>query len=394
MPDSTEALLRGSNKTSMRARNERLVITLLHRFGALSRADIAVRTGLSAQGVFIITRKLEAEGLILGGAPVRGRVGQPSIPFTLNPDGAFFIGVKVGRRSAEVVLGDMTGQIRDSLARTYAQPEPQLVADFVLDAVARIMAKGNGRRAGGIGIAIPSEMWNWGALIGMAQPDMEGWRDLHLAERIADQSGLPVYTRNDATAACGGELMFGTADLPADFLHLYFGYFIGGGLVLDNRLYDGPAGNAGAIGSMPIGWEGRPRQLIELASISVLERWLPGRPILTEDGFHDIPPDLLERWLVQASASAAHAIAASSAVLDLGAVVIDGWMPAQVRADLVARIGAALPGFDFSGMSKPRVVEGTLGRAARTVGAVAIPFGAHFLVDQADLVAAGPKTRG
>ena len=43
-------------------------------------------------------------------------------------------------------------------------------------------------------------------------------------------------------------------------------------------------------------------------------------------------------------------------------------------------------------MSQPRIVEGTLGRAARTVGAVAIPFGAHFLVDQADLVAARSGT--
>lgn len=394
MPDSAKPLLRGSNKTSMRARNERLVITLLHRFGSLSRAEIAARTGLSAQGVSVITRKLEAEGLILGGAPVRGRVGQPSIPLTLNPDGAFFIGVKVGRRSTEVVLGDMTGAIRDSFACTYAQPEPALVADFVLDGVARIMRTNDGGRAGGIGIAIPSEMWNWGALIGMPQADMEGWRDLHLAERIASQSGLPVYTRNDATAACGAELMFGTAELPADFLHLYFGYFIGGGLVLDNRLYDGPGGNAGAIGSMPIGWDGRPRQLIELASISVLERWLPDHQILTEDGFSDVPADLLERWLAQASASAAHAIAASCAVLDLGAVVIDGWMPPMIRADLVARISTALPGFDFSGMTLPRIVEGTLGRTARTIGAIAVPFGAHFLVDQADLVAARSGTDG
>ncbi|TKW68235.1 MAG: ROK family transcriptional regulator [Paracoccus denitrificans] len=389
MPDSAEPLLRGSNKTSMRARNERLVITLLHRFGALSRAEIAARTGLSAQGVSVIIRKLEAESLIIGGAPQRGRVGQPSIPFTLNPDGAMFIGVKLGRRSAEVVLGDMTGAIRDGFSQTYAHPAPTPVADFILDAVARLMMGTAGSRAIGIGIAIPSEMWNWGALINMAPADMAGWRDLHLAERIASQSGLPVYTRNDATAACGAELMFGTGNLPADFLHLYFGYFIGGGLVLDNRLYDGPGGNAGAIGSMPIGWTGKPRQLIELASISTLEHWLPDGQILTEESFGDVPAELLERWLVQASASAAHAIAASCAVLDLGAVVIDGWMPPDIRTDLVARITAALPGFDFSGMHLPPVMEGTLGRHARTVGAFAIPFGAHFLVDQTELVAAG-----
>ena len=246
LTDSAGPLLRGSNKASMRANNERLVITLLHRFGALSRAEIAAHTGLSAQAVSVITRKMQAEGLIIGGAPQRGRVGQPAIPLALNPDGAFFIGVKVGRRSAEVVLGDMTGQIRDGVAQTYAHPEPGPVADFVLDGVARIMARGDGPRASGIGIAIPSEMWNWSSLIGIPTPRMDGWRDLNLAPRIAALTGLPVYTRNDATAACGAELMFGTAELPANFLHLYFGYFIGGGLVLNNRLYDGPSGNAGA----------------------------------------------------------------------------------------------------------------------------------------------------
>jgi len=388
LTDSAEPVFRGSNKASMRASNERLVITLLHRFGALSRAEIAARTGLSAQAVSVITRKMEAEGLIAGGEPMRGRVGQPSIPLTLNPDGAFFIGVKVGRRSAEVVLGDMTGQIRGGLSQTYAHPEPGPVAAFVLDAVARIMAGPEGARASGIGIAIPAEMWNWSALIGLPTPHMEGWRDLNLAERIAALTGLPVYARNDATAACGAELMFGTADLPADFLHLYFGYFIGGGLVLNNRLYDGPSGNAGAIGSMPIGWEGRPRQLIELASIHVLERWLPDGRILTDSEDWDLAAALLDRWLDQAARSAAHAIAASCAVLDLEAVVIDGWMPAAVRADLTMRITAALPDFDFSGMSMPAVIEGTLGPRARTIGAVAIPFEAHFLADQGALTPA------
>ncbi|SDE50731.1 Sugar kinase of the NBD/HSP70 family, may contain an N-terminal HTH domain [Paracoccus isoporae] len=389
MPESEALALRGGNQSRTRAHNERLVITLLHRNGALSRAEIASRSGLSAQAVSVLTRKLEAEGLILGGEPVRGRVGQPSIPFRLNPDGASFIGVQVGRRSAQVVRGDMTGRIRDKVARSYAHPEPELVAEFVMDAVAVIAARGDLRPATGIGIAIPSEMWNWAGLIGLPEARMQGWRDMRLAERIAAETGLPVYTRNDATAACGAELMFGRADLPADFLHLYFGYFVGGGLVLDHRLYDGPTGNAGSIGSMPIGWQGRPRQLIELASIHALEQSLPDGRVLTDEGGWDMPAPLLDRWLAQAAGSAAHAIAACCAVLDVAAVVIDGWMPATVRASLAGRIEAALPGFDFSGMRRPQVIEGTLGRAARSIGAAAIPFGAHFLVDQAELVPAG-----
>ena len=80
-------------------RNERLVLSLLRRRGALARAEIARVTGLSAQTVSVITRKLEDEGLLLRQQPVRGKVGQPSVPMSLNPDGALFFGLKVGRRS-------------------------------------------------------------------------------------------------------------------------------------------------------------------------------------------------------------------------------------------------------------------------------------------------------
>ena len=49
-------------------------------------------------------RQLETDGLLLRGEPIRGKVGQPSVPMRLNPDGAYFFGLKVGRRSTELVL--------------------------------------------------------------------------------------------------------------------------------------------------------------------------------------------------------------------------------------------------------------------------------------------------
>ena len=67
----------GSNQIRVRAYNERLVLSLVRRHGALSKADIARRTGLSAQTVSVIMRALEKEGLLARGAPIRGRVGQP-----------------------------------------------------------------------------------------------------------------------------------------------------------------------------------------------------------------------------------------------------------------------------------------------------------------------------
>jgi DNA-binding MarR family transcriptional regulator len=80
---------RGSNQASLRAYNERLVLSLVRRHGGQAKADIARSTGLSAQTVSVIMRALEEERLLVRGAPVKGRVGQPSVPMHLAPDGAF-----------------------------------------------------------------------------------------------------------------------------------------------------------------------------------------------------------------------------------------------------------------------------------------------------------------
>ena len=85
--------LRGSNQSGMRDHNERLVLSLVRQQGGLAKSDIARITGLSAQTVSVIMRALEQDGLLLRGEPVRGRIGLPSVPMFLNPEGAFFLGL-------------------------------------------------------------------------------------------------------------------------------------------------------------------------------------------------------------------------------------------------------------------------------------------------------------
>ena len=96
--------VRGSNQTAVRVYNERLVLSLVRRHGSLAKVDIARSTGLSAQTISVIMRALETDGLLLRGEPIRGKVGQPSVPMSLNPEGAYSLGLKIGRRSADIIL--------------------------------------------------------------------------------------------------------------------------------------------------------------------------------------------------------------------------------------------------------------------------------------------------
>src|SRR5215831_15116642 len=81
-------LARGTNQTGVRLYNERLALSLIRRHGSLPKAEIARLTGLSAQTVSTIIKQLEADGLVLREKPKRGRIGQPPVPISLDPDGA------------------------------------------------------------------------------------------------------------------------------------------------------------------------------------------------------------------------------------------------------------------------------------------------------------------
>ncbi|HBZ45105.1 MAG TPA: sugar kinase, partial [Maritimibacter sp.] len=94
----------GLSQKGVRDHNGRLVLSLVQRHGAMPASDLAKMAGRSPPTVSSIVRLLERDGLLERGDPVRGKVGKPSIPMRLAPDGAYSLGLKIGRRSAELVL--------------------------------------------------------------------------------------------------------------------------------------------------------------------------------------------------------------------------------------------------------------------------------------------------
>ncbi|RAZ80279.1 ROK family transcriptional regulator [Mesorhizobium atlanticum] len=389
-PEALERRLhRGTNQSGMRDHNERLVLSLVRQHGSLAKSDIARMTGLSAQTVSVIMRELEEDKLLVRQAPLRGKIGQPSIPMALNPEGAFFIGLKIGRRSAELVLIDFLGNVRAMLQHSYRYPAPRETVEFVTAGIRTMrgeLTPAQDKRIAGLGVAMPFELWNWADTAGAPRDVMEEWRHRDIRADIQAQCEFPVYLQNDATSACGAELVFGQAGAARDFVYFYIGAFAGGGIVLNGRLYSGPKGNAGALGSMPVpGPDGKPTQLIDVASIAMLEKALSAKGIdgsylwTSPQEWGDIGAEL-DEWIASASRALAYAIVAASSVIDFEAAVIDGWMPLDVRRRLVEAIRQAISGIDAEGLKLPFVREGTVGIHARALGGASLPLSERFLV--------------
>ncbi len=380
--------LRGSNQSGLRDHNERLVLSFLRIRGPTAKADIARETGMSAQTASVITRGLEKDGLLKRGKPVRGKVGQPSVPMRLAPEGALFFGLKVGRRSADLVLVDFLGHIMSRVHLAYRYPDPDHTLRFVRDAVAELTGRLNDRqraRIAGLGIAIPFFLWEWAATIGVPAEKMAAWRDRDIRAEIAALFDFPVYLQNDASCACGAELVFGGHSYPDNFLYFYVGYFIGGGVVLNNTLFTGTTGNAGALGPLLVPKSGRSRQLVDVASLLGLEKMVldaggDAQALWESSASWSVDRAILERWLKEAARGIAHAIAAACSVIDFELVLIDGWLPDAVRRDLTKAIGRAFADLDLAGLMPVSVREGTIGPDARALGAASLPLSQRFLI--------------
>jgi predicted NBD/HSP70 family sugar kinase len=385
-------LSRGTNQTGMRLYNERLLLSLVRRHGSIAKAEMARLTGLSAQTISVIVTRLENEGLLLRQGPQRGKVGQPSVPYVLNPDAALSLGLKIGRRSTDLVLVDFLGTVRRRIHRTHPYPTPSLLLDFVRETIPEITADFERKdRICGLGIATPFELWNWESEIGAPAKVMQAWKGFDTAAEIAAVSDWPVELCNDGTAACAAECFFGKLEPLSDFLYVFIGSFIGGGVVLDGSVVQGRSGNAGAIGSMPIAGlrKGKlgSRQLIEVASLYVLENRLRKRGIDPSNLWRspDNWPDYgrsLDDWIDEAAQALAVLAASAMAIIDFEAIVIDGAFPAAIRKRLTAAAARSLAELDQQGLTPASVLEGTIGFDARAIGGAALPQVLGFARDR------------
>ena len=392
---------RGSSQGGLRQYNERVVLQAIRLQGALPSADIARLTQLTPQTISLISKRLIEDGLLLRGEPQRGRVGQPSVPLSLNPDGAFSIGIKVGRRSLDTLLVDFTGAPRERWSLDYPHADPaQVLAEINLrlKAVRRHLGSEKQGRVQGVGIAAPLAMGGWQQLLGLPPHVAEQWARFDLREAVQAASPWPVSLTKDTAAACVAELVAGQGRKVSSFLYIFVDTFIGGGLVLDGQWRPGSSGNAGAVGSLPLGLSRAagskrassatpPEQLLGVASLLNLERrytaaGLEPHAAADERALQAPWRPHTQAWLDESATAIAHAVNSAAGLLDLDGVIVDGSFGRPLLQALLDGLHTALQRYSWEGVSRPALLAGSIGSDARALGGALLPLHASFALDR------------
>lgn len=397
---------KGSNSVQLRHYNERVVLDAIRRFGQASKAEVARFAHLTPPAVAAIIDALAAGGYVVENGKRFGGKGQPSAMYGLAPDGAYAIGLHIGRRAMDAILIGFSGQTCAFETHEYDHPDPDGIRRLGSGAIARFRAQlgpAGAARLVGIGISAPYFIGGWDEELGFPHAVQEAWRAVDLRSHFSESQGLPVMIENDASAAAVAELVYGVGKQYSDFLHISLSTFVGGGLVLDGTLQTGPNGNTAAYGPFPVTHSslasvpkpaGKFEVLLHRASIYTLVHHLRvnGVAITRVRDLDPMPPAaraLVSEWQDDCADALAQAIIGSIALVDLDAVVIDGLLPEPLLQDTVARVRTCFAQMMPPGLIAPTIVAGSLGARASALGASLLPIYSLFGPDTGVLMKKG-----
>ena len=388
----------------IREYNERLILHAIRQHEEIPSADLVRETGLSVQSVSRITKRLIDLGLIekRNRRRIRGKIGQPSVPLALKAEGAYSIGVKIGRKSMDIVAIDFEGNVKRLVEHKYEYPTPEFVLPKINAGIADIVSRfspSQRKRIVGIGVVAPYGLGERRGEMKSPPGLAETWSATDVRAAIESEHDYPIWFEHDAKAACLADMLLHRPTLrPRTYMYVFVGMILGGGIVIDGTLSHGPHGYAGAIGPMPVPGELDPRAgsrqstivpLLRVGSRYVINEMLADAgyepetvlPISALPEDFRIPEDasaIVDDWVERASRAIAIAILSAVSTFDFEAIVIDGALPEPVLARLVSRVAGEMDQQDFTGLIRPELLRGDLGNRARAMGGALLPLYSKF----------------
>ncbi|WP_454855990.1 ROK family transcriptional regulator [Rhizobium binxianense] len=324
----------GSSPRRIRQNNIVAALQTIYSHRSLSRADLARKLGMNRSSSGEIVAELTGSGFIResdeGSRHRAGqsRAGRPGIMLELVPDAAFFVGIEIGVEHISATVVDFSAEVRVCRKMAFDTPS-SAVEEAVAQGVELIvgsMSKAMLQRCRGLGISTPAHIRPDGSV---SLAPIIGWRDVPLKEigRSAFPADVPIAVENDANAfAIGDSYRHGVAGVTL-FLLMETG--VGGGIMIDGKLFRGGHGLAGEIGHILVPGSGGQKfeQLIGREVLIRQYREATGRPDADLQEFlvdvRDRVPDavnIAETW----SRHLAYALLQACRLLDPDRIVLGG----------------------------------------------------------------------
>jgi len=164
------------------------------------------------------------------------------------------LGIDLGGTKIAIACARLDGRVLAE-QRILTRPEegPEKNLECIGEAAAAILDQAGVARVelAALGVSIPGP-WDHDAGTFLDLPNLPGWEGYPIRRKLEEDFGVSVHMDNDANAAALAEWKFGAGKGCRDLIYLTMSTGIGGGLILDGRLYRGKNYNAGEVGHQVI----------------------------------------------------------------------------------------------------------------------------------------------
>lgn len=168
----------------------------------------------------------------------------------------YCIGVDIGGMSVKIGVVDREGRIikKERVVTDVAGGPKKIIDD--IGKVVRNLVDMKDRDFLGIGIGCPGAINSATGTVDRAYN--LNWENVPLAEMLGEYVNKPIKVSNDANVAALGENMFGVGRTYSDLIFITLGTGVGGGIILDNKLYEGNESKGAELGHMVLELDGEP----------------------------------------------------------------------------------------------------------------------------------------
>lgn len=242
---------RGAGRTSDAAAE---VLRAVLDHGPVARSNIARATGMSPASVSGISAALLDAGLVREVPEAAGPpgFGRPHVPLDVDAEATAVLAVHFALVKASVALVDLRGRVLVSHDLPYDRPTPQQAVALVAERAQALTAEYADRTVLGLGAAVGGWVDPQRGVV--VDNPLLGWREVPLAELLAQATGLGVYVENHGRAVLGSEQLFGARAQRArqSILHLFVGNLVDASFAMRGRIHQGRRCASGNLAHLPV----------------------------------------------------------------------------------------------------------------------------------------------
>ncbi|MBD5456431.1 MAG: ROK family protein [Lachnospiraceae bacterium] len=269
----------GVNHRDMNINNKYVILKALATQGAMPRNELSILSGLSKMAITAIANEYLEQGILRECGELSSSGGRKPKLLELNPNALLTLAISIDREMLLVGIVNARGAILRSEHIPFRQVDTnQILIDNIFYLCDIMMKDSLSSNFWGIGVSCVGPLSIEEGEI-LNPPDFGSIHNLPIVRLLKEKYNLPCYLQNDMCLAALAEAYYGKHSLLRNFLYIGISSGIGGGVILDRKLFTGTSGLAGIIGHSIVQMNGLPCTcgqrgcLEQYSSITAIVKW-------------------------------------------------------------------------------------------------------------------------